>query len=441
MKRLIIPVLFLAHIGWAQNHVSQETVKVYEKETIVPGAGVLEVPVSFDQASLLRSLPADLKDLSIQGIDLVYTTFKENPAFDQEALNTRRMNTLIKKLPVAENPLIRWRAIGQSEAVDKYAARKLFHGFVIYYRPKPTAESIEGEIAFIDGYVGEGTSSAFATNQDEVVPEEELAIESVAIVYDSSPILSTEPVAMEVRSPYGVTEADSYVVSTGEVAYAWTPYNYNALPEADFNIMKETYERHPNWEKTLVVMDVTGSMSPYIAKTMAWVKATQESSQIDAFVFFNDGDNASDYKKRVGHVGGIYGVHNTTFGGVYQEMRKTMRRGGGGDCPENNVEASLDGIRDYPNCDEIVMMADNWATPRDLSLAKQLEKPVHVILCGANYGINIEYLQLAYDSGGSVHTIEEDLEMRSIKPGKQFKLGKSYFTLIKGRIVRAQHKS
>jgi len=191
----------------------------------------------------------------------------------------------------------------------------------------------------------------------------------------------------------------------------------------------------------LVVMDVTGSMSPYIAKTMAWVKATQESSQIDAFVFFNDGDNASDYKKRVGHVGGIYGVHNTTFGGVYQEMRKTMRRGGGGDCPENNVEASLDGIRDYPNCDEIVMMADNWATPRDLSLAKQLEKPVHVILCGANYGINMEYLQLAYDSGGSVHTIEEDLEMRSIKPGKQFKLGKSYFTLIKGRIVRAQHKS
>jgi hypothetical protein len=204
--------------------------------------------------------------------------------------------------------------------------------------------------------------------------------------------------------------------------------------------VKKTFERNPQWENSLVIIDVTGSMSPYIGKTMSWIKATQDSSQISAFVFFNDGDATPHHKKISGRVGGIYSVTNESFGSVYAEMKSTMRKGGGGDCPENNVEATIKGTNEFPDCEEIIMVADNWATPRDMKFTAQLKKPVHVIICGGSQGINEAYVQLAYDTEGSVHTIEEDLNVREIEAGKQFKIGSSYFTLVNGRIVRAKHK-
>lgn len=218
------------------------------------------------------------------------------------------------------------------------------------------------------------------------------------------------------------------------------PYLEMATPlNLDYNVVKEVYARHPTWTNTHVVMDVTGSMAPYIAKTMTWVRETESSPQVSAFTFFNDGDATPHHLKRTGKVGGIYSTENTNFKTVYAEMQSTMKKGGGGDCPENNIEAVLKGLKTHPNCDEIIMVADNWATPRDLSLVEEIGKPVHVILCGASAAINVDYIQLAYDTGGSIHTIEEDLEAKNIKPGKMLKIGQTYYTLSKGKIVIAKN--
>ncbi len=187
-------------------------------------------------------------------------------------------------------------------------------------------------------------------------------------------------------------------------------------------------------------MDVTGSMSPYIAKTMAWVKATQDSTRVDAFVFFNDGDAKPTNQKVVGKVGGIYAIENKGFDLIYGVLKSTMRKGGGGDAPENNVEATIKAVSLYPNCKEVIMVADNWASPRDLQIAKELNCPVHVIICGSNQGINLDYIQLAYETGGSIHTIEEDMEMRNIKSGKSFHIGKQFFTIIDGKVRMAKNK-
>src|SRR5690606_13176489 len=62
------------------------------------------------------------------------------------------------------------------------------------------------------------------------------------------------------------------------------------LNSADYGVVESVFKRNPEWKNTLIVMDVTGSMSPYIAKTMAWVRATQKSEVVAAFTFFNDGD-------------------------------------------------------------------------------------------------------------------------------------------------------
>lgn len=425
----------MSHFLFAQNIVQRDTVKTYEKLTGVPGTEVLEVPVNFDEANLLKNLPSELKDLSIQQIDLVYTTYKENPSFDQQALNQQRINALLKKFPSAKNPVINWRVIGQSAATDNLSAHQLFHGFVIYYRPTPTKESIESEISFMDDFL----KGKVTAGKAESIKRE------ITVAHIDSPKSYKTPELVVESSELAAVEADGkiiYYISASPTTIEESSILYiNWLNTADYDVMQKTFDRHPNWSNSLVVMDVTGSMSPYIAKTMAWVKATQDSSQIDAFVFFNDGNMTQDRLKKTGSVGGIYEIENESFDAVYQQMTSTMRKGGGGDCPENNVEATLKGIQSYPECKEIIMMADNWATPRDISLASQLNKPVHIILCGAQHGINLEYIQLAYESGGSVHTIEEDLDFRSIKPGKQFKLGKNYFTIIDGKIVRAEHKA
>ena len=218
------------------------------------------------------------------------------------------------------------------------------------------------------------------------------------------------------------------------------PFYFGGYSLKDADIVKTVYDRHPDWQNSLIVMDVTGSMSPYIAKTMAWVKSEQTEAQIKAFTFFNDGDYTPDHLKVTGNVGGVYSVDNTDFKSVYKEMKSTMRRGGGGDCPENNIEATLKGLQLYPRTDKIIMVADNLATPRDLAYVRDLNKPVHIIVCGAHYGINTNYLQLAYDTGGSVHTIEEDLDLKGIKPGKTLKIGKFYFTVLDGKIMKDKHR-
>lgn len=498
MKQLIILIFTFITVGSsAQNIVLNDTLDVYPEIKPESGVMILRIPVNFDQAVLLDNIPASLKDLTIQQIDLVYTTYKQNPDFDQEVLNRKRIRRLLKELPEARDPLINWRIIGQSKARDAEEAKELFHGFVIYYRPKPTKESIEKEIDYIDrmlGFKDEGSTNkeraAESVGEDPSSKEKSGAIEEIEKPEETSANkavsegITTNPMIEMLRFP--PMENDCYTAITGTrkasmdrfklfsdsvmrdpmiKRMSWTSnkgpgkhtyhYVYYLIKEdcdssliyvpdwlngADYNAVEATFKRHPDWQNSLVVMDVTGSMSPYIAKTMSWVKATQDSSQVSAFVFFNDGDMTPDSRKKTGTVGGIYGARNTAFEPVYKQMKTTMNNGGGGDCPENNVEATIKGINDYPDCDEVIMVADNWATPRDLSLVKQLDRPVHVIVCGSFFGLNEAYIQLAYDTRGSVHTIEEDLDARDINPGAQFRVGKNYFTLVNGKIVRAEHK-
>jgi hypothetical protein len=51
--------------------------------------------------------------------------------------------------------------------------------------------------------------------------------------------------------------------------------------------------------------------------------------------------------------------------------------------------------------------------------------------------MNTAYLDLAYATGGSVHTMEDDLyNIASIGEGKTFKLGELKFKMVGGRFVQ-----
>ncbi len=187
-------------------------------------------------------------------------------------------------------------------------------------------------------------------------------------------------------------------------------------------VFSKIFKRNYSWDSMAIVADLSSSMSPYTAQMMAWFyeDLQQAPQRIQHLTFFNDGDGKKDELKYLGKTGGIYHIEAQDFSIVKAEVYKCMRAGRGGDLPENNVEASLAAINACPNCSNYVLICDNFASPRDLELASQLQKPLQIILCGAQHGVNPAYLDLARQSKGSVHTANSDLrDLHQLKIGEE----------------------
>lgn len=205
------------------------------------------------------------------------------------------------------------------------------------------------------------------------------------------------------------------------------------LTEGDSTVLN-ALSRNVQWKKMLVVTDLTGSMSPYTAQLLLWFKLAQHTGKVEHLVFFNDGDDKTDSLKVLGKTGGIYDIRPKSFEEIAVLANQVVEKGTGGDEPENNVEALLYGLSVCPECEEVIMISDNWASPRDLALLKKVTKPVRVILCGTEQGINVEYLNIARETGGSVHTIKEDIEnLLNLNEGQEIKIGKETFIIKNGK--------
>lgn len=214
-----------------------------------------------------------------------------------------------------------------------------------------------------------------------------------------------------------------------EVRCNYIDTSRKAMPGYTFSyriddVVTKVFERNEQWKNCLVVTDVTGSMYPYLAQFKVWHKLNLENGAGNHdFVFFNDGDNKPDWLKKAGRVGGVYYTQTSDFDALAKKMETAMRNGGGGDGPENNIEAVLEGLKNNPNCKEVIMIADNWATPRDLELLDKVKVPIRLILCGAYGGFNTAYLDMIRRNGGSIHTMENDLyNLAQMKNGETIKL-------------------
>lgn len=205
------------------------------------------------------------------------------------------------------------------------------------------------------------------------------------------------------------------------------------------DIILKVLDRNKQWNNCLVVTDVTGSMYPYLAQFKLWHQQNIQYSSNRQFVFFNDGNRTPDDRKITGKVGGVYFIKTGNFDSLINLMNTAMLRGNGGDIQENNIEAVLTGIRKGTKIKEVVMIADNAATPRDLELLTQVRVPIRLILCGThNSAFNVHYLNMIRKNKGSIHTIEADLnQIHTTKDGEilqieghQYILRKEGFKLI-----------
>jgi len=171
-------------------------------------------------------------------------------------------------------------------------------------------------------------------------------------------------------------------------------------------------DRHPEWDSMLVVMDWTGSMYKYGAQLVLWHKLNMiaNHSEVKHFVFFNDGNKKKTWQKKVGKTGGVYRARNDDMEELISTMMYVMKKGNGGDSEENDLEALLTGLQYLEDFKEVILIADNKSGVRDLELLTNVKHPVHVIVCDvAGSKIHPDYLKIAKETGGSIHTLSRDL--------------------------------
>jgi hypothetical protein len=192
------------------------------------------------------------------------------------------------------------------------------------------------------------------------------------------------------------------------------------------------------WINKLIVCDLTGSMQPYAMQLLFWYQLNLKKEQNLQFVFFNDGSEMPDHKKVIGETGGIYYSSSKGIDSLTAFVAKVTSRGSGGDCPENNMEALIKGVKMAKPYNEIVLIADNHAPVKDISLLKNFNQPVHIIICGSSDDLVLEdYLLIAWKTKGSIHTMEQDIQkIAKMSEGQEIVIGKITYQIMGGEFVR-----
>lgn len=380
----------------------------------------------------------DWEDTKVENIPtdifVVYTKYpkrKEDWRTNYHDLLANRLVELFKIDPTLNDTKIKWHILLQTNCNTEAEAKRLFHGIIVYYKPKIAAtdltsvtfeeeEDSDAEIDTTTSFKKEKNDKPIPTIALSEINTNELEeVESTDLVERMKSELSEEDLK-KVKTKEDITEA--YIESIPEnKPEDFTP----AFVEDRTNKLKEFMEEHgsqneavntmlsrqKDWKNSLVVMDWTGSMYTYGAEVMLWHLLNFETSEVQHFVFFNDGDGKSTSQKVIGSTGGIYSQDATNIDQLLGLFRYVMSKGAGGDGPENDIEAILEGIKRYPEVEQVVLIADNNACVRDMELLDKVTKPVKVILCGYKdfSGANPQYLEIAYKTGGSVHTTTQDI--------------------------------
>ena len=449
-----------------------------------PGQLIVSMPFGYSTILNVSGDTAGLKTAGDIFIDVACTDYPINASL--VSLNKSRVAAFLKRFSfIEESQLAQVNFFQQTDGAQREKAITMFHGLIVTFRPRQTTENAKKEVVKLDEIVKAGTpkpveNTVAATSKlDSAMAELErfyaqrprkvqngkayIQVGRATIVSVDGDLPKKSALdSFIVREPRealqeGLISKDEYKQFKSATAIRiyyphWVPeetvFPKKAVSGASKGAATINITRIPDttvlhildrtkWERTTIVVDVTGSMYKYTAQLLLWAKTNPIGRSARNFVFFNDGDNKSDRDKQIGNTGGIY--YKTCQGYAEMEalMKSTMLKGGGGDCPENNIEALITAEKMFPTTGFQVMIADNWAPIKDKAFWNLLSKPVRIVLCGATeFNVNIDYLNLARKTGGSVHLMESDLyNLSGLKEGEVLKVGKNRFLVKNGMFV------
>ncbi len=200
------------------------------------------------------------------------------------------------------------------------------------------------------------------------------------------------------------------------------------------------------WKNIVIVCDITSSMFPYTTQLFDWMTENTENTSIKGIVFFTDCDSLGR-QTRGRSPGKMFSTRKKDELVLWDTMFAAINNSENNkDKPENNIEALLYAQKNFPDADEIVMIADNSSQIKDMKISSKVKKKVHIILCGETYEKNLafqsDYVQLAKKTKGSIHTLEDDIEnLSNLKDMSMVRVGNIYFRFQKGKFYTTKFLS
>ena len=310
-------------------------------------AGQVIVTMPFGYSNILK-LSGDTVGLKTAGdifIDVACTDYPINASL--VSLNKSRVASFLKRFPfIDENQLAQVNFFQQTDGALKEKAITMFHGLVVKFRPKQTAENAKKEVVKIEDIVKTGTAVTIV-KPPAVIKKPDSAITAFERMLAQKPrklqngkyyilvgrggiasldqdvpkkspldsFITRDPkdaldeglinkdeykefkssTAIRIYYPHWVSE--DVLIPKKTVTVTEKPVvtiNINRIPDTSIlKILDRT-----RWEKATIVGDVTGSMYKYTAQLLLWVKTNPIGSSAKNFVFFNDDDNMPDKDKK-----------------------------------------------------------------------------------------------------------------------------------------------
>jgi hypothetical protein len=418
-------------------------------ENKIMGCKILYLPMEYGKHnfSLTQLIALEgLKDANVVNIDLVFTDYPKG--INLYGLNKKRLMSLFKLIPnIALDNKITYNKIRQTGATNKEDAEYYPHGFYIYYRPMAKPEYASKEVkkikksiidVFDDSIVTVIDSSAlqycsiwsFYSDTLYMHPLDSGFVRTIKKI-DKKKAIEDSLVTYHFFESLKGFDSVYYVYDVkadgcDDLAGSFTYESYDTT-------VSKVLNRNKQWNTDIIISDVTGSMYPYTSQLLLWIKLKQTDNKKRNYLFFNDGDSKRDEEKILGSTGGIYYVNSSEYDVIFKTIERAMSNGGGGDAAENNLEALITAKKYVTEKDTFTMIADNWAPIKDYKLIKEIKNPVRIILCGVYDKINTDYLNLARDTKGSLHLIEEDIyNLALLKEGETIKIGTNTYIIEAG---------
>ncbi len=435
-------IFLLLFVAVSMNALTQNKrfIETYKRESGL--FKTLTVPMSYDSDSIARP-KSGARMGQVYRIDYVASSYHHSVSDYQKKLDARRWEQLYAYAKINKADEFETNIYYQTSAQSEEEASKLFHGFVVYYS-EPASDVHSTALSHWPSLMSTLAQKQITEKTKSISMTKPISLDTV-FVGDISASHMKELTTKNTEENV-IVEWQYDSIGRNKLYYNTRFYltkvsagifiAYNALKDKS---LLQMFRRFDTDKNTLIVTDMTGSMSPYYSQLMIWHALRTESKRKENYVFFNDGDAKNDAEKIMGSTGGLYTVQTDQLYDVYKTMNTCMTKGYGGDCPENNFEAVLHGLEKYDSIQKIVLICDNWAVPRDRALLKNITIPIDFVMCGTSLGINPTYLNMAHQNKGKIHTIEKSItHLDKLELGEKFSIGTRGYVLRKGGIVEVK---
>ena len=363
------------------------------------------------------------QDLEVKAISIVFSKYpiRRNGYSMNHKLLFNRLKNLFLIDSYLNDTNIQWKIILQTHCINDEQVDSLFHGVVIEYEKdkEETLENINSVVNIVitptNTVLGLTDSiTSFMNLPDSILLDLEGRNEKerTEILIDYFQDIGFDTTSLDPSKQYSkkkIKLIKKFIKIFGR---------------SGDDVVGTVFDRNPQWKNILIIADWTGSMYQYGAQALLWHSLNYKQSGIKNFTLFNDGDLKSSKQKAIGETGGIYYGKADNIENLIKLYQLVMLNGNGGDGPENDLEAVIKGIEKYPDHNEVILIADNQSCVRDMELLQYIEEPIRVIICGYNNksSINPQYIKIAEQTGGSLHTIELDIENIKSKLNKKGKI-------------------